>query len=91
MLQFSTHTLMIAISATVMERCRLLARIASVPPEVDDDEHLSEQVMDIDSVLGELSGPYEAQLETDRMFPDYDTLVANTKKHYESLYGVLAD
>jgi hypothetical protein len=85
MFTVSTPTLMIAITSTVMERCRLLARIAVVDPEVDDDEHLSEQVMDIDKALGELSGPYEEQIKIDRMFPPYDALVENTKKYYQSL------
>ncbi len=79
----STQTLMIAISAVVMERCRLEDLIAVVTPEIDEDEHLSEQVMDMDMALGELSGPYEEHIKLDRMFPPFDALVEKMKKHYE--------
>ena len=70
---------MIAISAVVMERCRLEDLIAVVSLEVDADEHLSEQVMDM--ALGELSGPYEEQCKLDRMFPAFDALVEKMKQH----------
>ena len=73
---------MIAISAVVMERCRLEDLIAVVPPEVDEGEHLSEQVMGLDMALGELSGPYEEQCKLDRMFPAFDALVEKMKQHY---------
>lgn len=79
----STQTLMIAISAVIMERCRLEDLIAVVSPEVDEDEHLSEQVMDMDMALGELSCPYEEHIKVDRMFPTYEALVEKMKQHYE--------
>ena len=88
MSELSTQALMIAISSTVMERCRILDRIAAVSPDVDEDEHLSEHVMDIDMVLGELSGPYEAQIKTDRMYPEYEKLVESTKQYYASLHNI---
>lgn len=81
----STQALMIAISSTLMDRCRLLDRIAAVDPEVDHDEHLSEQVMDIDMALGELSSTYSARLQTEPMFPRFEELVANTQALWDSL------
>lgn len=81
----STHALMIAISSTLMDRCRLLDRIASVDADVDQDEHLSEQVMDIDMALGELSGAYGARLQAEPMFPSFEELVVNTQALWNSL------
>lgn len=78
----STQTLMLAISALVMERCRLEDLIAMVSPQIDEDEHLSEQVMDITLALGELSGPYEEQSKDDCMFPAFEALITKIKKHY---------
>ncbi len=86
----STQSLMIAISSVVMERCRLEDLIAVVSPEVDEDEHLSEQVMDMDMALGELSGSYEEQIKVDRMFPSYDALVEKVKKHYDLSKALVA-
>lgn len=81
----STQALMIAISSTLMGRCRLLDRIAAVAPEVDHDEHLSEQVMDIDMALGELSSAYSARLQSEPMFPSFEELVTNTQALWDSL------
>lgn len=86
-MEISTRTLMIAIAATVMERCRLLDRIAMVDAEVDADEHLSEQVMDIDRALGELAGPYSEGVMHDGLNPNYETLLASTTESWRLLEG----
>ncbi|MDB5865730.1 MAG: hypothetical protein JWO70_3536 [Betaproteobacteria bacterium] len=79
MAEFSIQTLMIAISSTVAERSRVLARIAAVTPEIDEEEHLSERVMDIDRALGELGSAYESQRQGARRYPDYEALVASAE------------
>lgn len=81
----STQALMIAISSTLMDRCRLLDRIAAVDAEVDQNEQLSEQVMDIDMALGELSSVYGARLQAEPMFPPFEELVTNTQALWDSL------
>ena len=79
MAELSIQTLMIAISSTVAERTRVLARIAVVSREVDEEEHLSERVMDIDRALGELGSAYETERKGARRYPDYETLVARAE------------
>ena len=74
MSDLSMSTLLIAIRATVIERARLLGRIAREPAAVDEDEHLSEQVMDIDRALGELGTAYEALRAGRKGDPSFEAL-----------------
>lgn len=80
MTELSLPTLALAITSTVAERQRLLARIAQVAPEVDADEHLSESVMDIDRALGELGSTYDALDPAAAGYPDYHALRAVASK-----------
>lgn len=84
MSEISTRALMIAITAVVLERCQLVDRIGSTPPGVEEEEHLSEQVMDIDAALGELAGPYQRQRMVERLYPDYEDLVKNVESSYSA-------
>lgn len=73
---------MIAITAVVLERCRLIDKIGTVTPEVEEEERLSEQVMDIDAALGELAGPYQRQRLVERLYPDYEILIKSVEDQY---------
>lgn len=77
MSELSMSTLSMAIRATAAERSRLLERIAREPAEVDEDEHLSEQVMDMDRALGELGTAYEALRAGRPGYPSFDALAGD--------------
>lgn len=79
MSELSTSTLSIAIRATVAERARLLERIAREPAEVDEDERLSERVMDIDRALGELGTAYEALRVGRKGYPSFEALTESDR------------
>lgn len=83
--QFSTQTLSLAIFALAMDRCRLADEIAELPDGAEDEEVLYDQVVMVERALAELSGPYDEQVEIDRMFPDYETQVANAKIYYAEM------
>lgn len=72
----SLHT---AIGALAFEREALMLRIATVSPEVETDEELSEQVMLIEQVLGEYRDLYRAQRGNSTTFPAYEEVVAAAK------------
>jgi len=73
---------MIAITAVVLERCRLIDKIGAVTQEQEEEERLSEQVMDIDAALGELAGPYQRQRLDELLYPDYEELIRSVESHY---------
>jgi hypothetical protein len=75
---------MIAITAVVLERCRLIDKIDTVTPEQEEEERLSEQVMDIDAALGELAGPYQRQRLGERLYPEYEELMKSVESNYGS-------
>lgn len=75
MSELSMSTMLIAIRATVAERTRLLGRIAGEAAVVDEDAHLSEQVMDIDRALGELGTAYEALRAGRKGDPSFEALI----------------
>jgi hypothetical protein len=77
--ELSLSTLTLAIGSLIADREHLLERIATEPPEVDEDERLSEAVMDIDRALGEIADAYERQREGNPAYPDYDSLVAGMR------------
>lgn len=77
MSDLSMPTLFIAIRATAAERSRLLERIARESADVDEDEHLSEQVMDIDRALGELGTAYEAVRAGRPGYPSFEALAGD--------------
>lgn len=84
-MDISAQALMIAIRSTVMERCRLVNLIQAGDIETVDEEHLSEQVMDIDKALVELAGLYAVTLVEDKGYPDFETVVVNTEKAWNSI------
>lgn len=85
-MDISTQAVMIAIRSTVMERCRLVDLIQASDIETIDEEHLSEQVMDIDKALGELAGLYVAVSSADKGYPDFDTVVMSAEEVWNSTH-----
>jgi hypothetical protein len=78
--ELSLSTLTVAIGSMIADREQLLARIASEPPEVDEEERLSGAVMDIDRALGEIADVYERQRQGNRTYPAYETLIAGMQR-----------
>jgi hypothetical protein len=77
MTEISLRTLMIAIGSMVADRERILLRIKKEGAETDEDEKLSELVMDIDNALNEIADLYEMQRKNAAGYPAYDDLVAS--------------
>lgn len=75
MIEISTQTLMLSIAALAAEQELLTRRIELEPAEVDNEEHLSEHVLDIQKALGELAGIYENQRQTDTLYPSVGDLI----------------
>lgn len=78
------QTLTIAIASIVMERCRLLDLLDTMDAAADEDEHLSEKVMDIDLALGELSSLYNQQAATERIYPAFELLIERATADYSA-------
>ena len=70
---FSMQTLMLAITALAHERERVLEQL-NRESEADEEQHLSEQVMDIGVALGELADEYEARKGDSSKYPSYERL-----------------
>ncbi len=90
MSDISVQTLSLALFSMVINRCRLLDRIERVSLEVDNDEHLSETVLDMDKALGELSDAYEAARRIEGGGYDFNTLFANAEEEYRQDRSELA-
>jgi hypothetical protein len=86
-MEISAQVLGIAIYSTVMERCRLLDRIATIDDEIERDEGLSELVMDIDKALGELDSLYVEIVGDSKIKLPFDDLVKNAENEWLALYG----
>ncbi|GLQ96153.1 hypothetical protein [Dyella mobilis] len=84
-MNISAQSLMLAISSMVLDRCRLLEQIQKVDADVDYDEHLSDQVFEIDKALNELSGFYSDSLKRGPMFPPYEQLVEAAESYWEEM------
>lgn len=69
MSDLSIRTLMLSIGALARERERILK---TAPREQDEDERLSEQVLDIDQALGELADDYEALRGDSSTYPPFE-------------------
>lgn len=82
MSNITRQALSMAIWSIVINRCRLLDRIDRVSLEVDNEEHLSETVLDIDKVLGELNDLYDCARQAEGGGYDFDTLYANAEEEY---------
>ena len=83
MSNISIQALSLAIFSIVINRCRLLDRIDRVSIDVDYDEHLSETVLDLDKVLGELGSLYERLRLTEGRGYELETLYANAEEEYK--------
>src|SRR5215471_18932485 len=59
MTELSMRTLMLAIGSLALERSALLERLKHESLHVDNEEHLSERVQDIDQALSELGDEYD--------------------------------
>ena len=79
MSEVTLQSLYTAIGALAFEREALLQRIAAVPPEVESEEELSEQVMLIEQVLGEYRDLYRSQRGSSTTYPAYEETVAGAK------------
>ncbi len=76
MTEISTHSLMLAISSMIADRERLIRKIDTEATEVDEEEHFTELVMDIDRALNEFVDIYETRRDDDDdEFPSYEQLL----------------
>ena len=76
MSDLSIRTLMLSISALARERERILNILNAATREQDQDEHLSEQVLDIDQALGELADDYEALRGSSSTYPPFEKVAS---------------
>lgn len=74
MSDLSIRTLMLSISALARQRDSILDTLKTATREQDEDNHLSEQILDIDQALGELADEYEAQRGDSSTYPPFETL-----------------
>ena len=79
MFEISTNTRMLAIEAMARDAELTTRRIEIEPAEVDEQEHLSENALDLQAALGELAGIYENQRVEDPVLPSFDDLVASAR------------
>ena len=83
MSNITKQTLSLAIFSMVINRCRLLATIDRVSLEVDNEEHLSETILDMDKALGELADLYDAARRVEGGGYDFNLLYANAEEEYK--------
>lgn len=74
MSDLSIRTLMMSIGALARERQKILDLLKTVTQEQDEDEHLSERVLDIDQALDELADEYEALRGDSSTYPTFEKL-----------------
>lgn len=79
MSEISTSTLMMAIGALAREAEVMTQRVENTSAELDDEEHLSEYVLDLQRALSELSALYERQRVEHPTFPTLDKLMENAR------------
>ena len=72
MSDLSIRTLMLSIGALARQRDSILATLKTATREQDEDDHLSEQVLDIDQALGELADEYEARRGDSSTHPPFE-------------------
>ncbi len=77
------QTLAFAIFSISFEICRLADRIDTVSPEVEEEEHLCDTLMNMERSLGELSGHYLAYKSQLNQGDDFETLCANAEEAYK--------
>jgi len=80
--EISTNTLMLlmlAIEALAGHAEVTTRRIESEPAEVDEEEHRSEHVLDLQAALSELGGICETQRFEDPVLPSFDDPVASAR------------
>ena len=59
---------------TCRSRCSILDSLKTVTREQDEDEHLSERVLDIDQALDELADEYDALRGDSSSYPTFEKL-----------------
>ena len=74
MSDLSIRTLMMCIGALARERQGILDSLKTVTREQDEDEHLSERVLDIDQALDELADEYDALRGDSSSYPTFEKL-----------------
>ena len=72
----SIRTLMLSIGALARQRDSILDTLKTATREQDEDDHLSEQVLDIDQALGELADDYEARRGESSTYPPFEKVAA---------------
>lgn len=72
MSDLSIRTLMLSIGALARQRGSILDTLKSATRAQDEDDHLSEQVLDIDQALGELADEYEARRGDSSTYPPFE-------------------
>ncbi len=83
MTTLTKQTLAFAIYSISFGICRIADRIDSVPPEVEEEEHLCDTLMNMERSLGELEGHYAAYRGELSALDDYDALCANAEADYK--------
>jgi hypothetical protein len=74
-MEISTSTLMLAIGALAREIEQATQEAENASVGVDDEEHLSERVLDLQRALSELAGIYERQRSEHPAFPSLDQIL----------------
>ena len=82
MAHITVQTLSFAIFSMVFDRLRLIDRINSVTPEVEEEEHLADTLMEMDKALGELTDEYQQSRSEEGGGYDVDTIYANAQNEY---------
>ena len=83
MFEVSTQTLMRAISAMAIEQELTTRRIEQGSVEEDEEEHLSEHVLDLQKALSELVGIYEHQRQNEPIYPAVEDLIRGSIESVE--------
>ena len=81
MSDITRQTLAFSIFALAFDRARLIDRLSTVSDEVEEDEHLSDTLMQMDKALAELEELYEQYGTGDR--DNFDALKANGEDDYQ--------
>ncbi len=75
MSEISVNTLMLAITSMYREIDWTVQRIKEESPEIDEQEGLSEHVLDLQKALNELANQYEKQRVNEPVYPSFDELI----------------
>ncbi len=79
----TVQTLSFSIFALVFDRFRLIDRINSVSSEVEEEEHLTDTLMNMDKSLSELAELYEEAQRIEGGGLAFDVIYANAEEEYK--------